>query len=138
MINFASYFFKGIKNTLRLQNGVHFSYKGPWKLLYADTVLDEWYVGDFMSAEYSIVVDYGTNDKEIIKCLVVAGPETANIVTYGRTNLGRNLIEISADVNASKVRLIVNPATFDDSTVGIGSKVIFNATYYHTLNALGA
>ncbi len=138
MINFASYFLKGLKNTLRLQNGVNFSYKGPWKLLYENTLLDEWYVGDFVAAEYSIVVDYGINDKEIIKCLVVAGPETANIVTYGRTNLGRNLVEISAEVDTSRVRLIVNPAIFDDSTVGLGAKVIFNATYYYTLNELGA
>ena len=137
MINFASFFLKGLKNTLRVKDGVNFSYKGPWALVYPNTVIDEWHVGTFMAAEYNIVADLGNNDKEIVKCLVVAGPNTANVVTYGRTNLGRNLIEVSADVNASKVRLIVDPAVFDDSTVGFGSKVIFSATYYYTINELG-
>lgn len=138
MINFASYFFRGLKNTLRLKNGTNFAYKGPWTLVYPNTVIDEWYVGDFMAAEYTIVADLGINDKEIIKCLVVAGPDTANVVTYGRTNLDRNLVDITATVNASKVQLIVDPAVHENSTVGVGSKVIFSATYYHTLTDLGA
>lgn len=138
MINFASYFMRGLKNTLRLKNGTNFSYKGPWVLLFPETVLDEWYVGDFAAAEYTIVADYGNDDKEIIKCLVVAGPTTANIVTYGRTNLGRNLVEVTADVNVSKVTLKVNPVAFQDSTTSLRSKVIFSANYYYTLNELGA
>lgn len=138
MINFASYFMRGLKNTLRLKNGTNFSYKGPWVLLFPETVLDEWYVGDFAAAEYTIVADYGNDDKEIIKCLVVAGPTTANVVTYGRTNLGRNLVEVTADVNVSKVTLKVNPVAFQDSTTSLRSKVIFSANYYYTLNELGA
>jgi hypothetical protein len=138
MMNFASYFYRGVKNTLRLKNGFNLSYKGPWVPVYSNTVIDEWYVGDFMAAEYTVVVDYGNNDKEIIKCLVVAGPETANVVTYGRTNLGRNLIEISATVTASKVSLVANPAVDQGSTIAIGSKLIFSANYYYTLNELGA
>lgn len=137
MINFANFFLRGLKNTLRVKDGVNFAYKGPWTLAYPNTVLDEWHVGDFMAAEYNIVADLGNDDKEIIKCLVIAGPEVANVVTYGRTNLGRNLIEVSAEVDASKVRVIVDPALFDDSTAGFGSKVIFSATYYYTLNELG-
>lgn len=129
---------RGLKNTLRLKNGTNFSYKGPWVLLFPETVLDEWYVGDFAAAEYTIVADYGNDDKEIIKCLVVAGPTTANIVTYGRTNLGRNLVEVTADVNVSKVTLKVNPVAFQDSTTSLRSKVIFSANYYYTLNELGA
>lgn len=138
MINFASYFSRGVKNTLTVQQGVNFAYKGPWTLVYPNTVIDEWHVGDFMAAEYTIVADLGPNDKEIIKCLVVAGPDTANVVVYGRTNLDRNLLEITANVTASKVQLIVDPAVHESSAVGVGSKVIFSATYYHTLNSLGA
>jgi len=138
MINFANYFLRGIKNTLRLKNGTNFSYKGPWVLLYPDMVLDEWYVGDFAAAEYTIVADYGDDDKEIIKCLVVAGPTTANIVTYGRTNLGRNLFEITADITVSKLTVRISPVAFEDSTSSLRSKVIFSANYYHTLNEIGA
>jgi len=99
MLNFASYFFQGLKKTLRLKNGVNFSYKGPWTIVYPNTVIDEWYVGDFFAAEYTISVDKSTNQKEIIKCLVVAGPNDATIVPYERTNLGTNLIDITASVN---------------------------------------
>ena len=138
MLDFAKFFRPGLKNTLRLQNGVNFSHKGPWVQLYPQTIVDEWYIGDFCAAEYSIVIDFGVEDKEIIKCIVVAGVEQANVTTYGRTNLGRNLVDITADVNASKVSIKLHPAISDDSAASTGAKVIFNATYYHTLNEFGA
>jgi hypothetical protein len=142
MLNFARFFLQGLKNTLRLQNGVNFSYKGPWVAVTENTVIDEWYVGDFMAAEYTIVVDVGNIRKEVIKCLVIAGPERANLTIYGRTNLNENLIDLSATVNASKLSLIANPAsspdgsTYDNSTLLLGSKLIFSANYYHTINEL--
>ena len=142
MLNFARYFLQGLKNTLRVQNGVNFSYKGPWVTVISDTVLDEWYVGDFMAADYTIAVDVGNSRKEMIKCMVVAGPNQADLTVYGRTNTNENLIDISASVTASKLSLIVGPAsspdgsTYDNSSLLIGSKVIFSATYYHTINEI--
>lgn len=142
MLNFAKFFFRGIKNTLRVQNGVNFSYKGPWKTVISDTVIDEWYLGDFMAAEYTIVVDVGNTRKEMIKCLLVAGPDTANITIYGRTSLNENLIDLTASVNQSKVTLTAQPAnspdgsTYDNSSLLVGSKVIFSANYYYTLNEI--
>lgn len=142
MLNFARYFFKGIKNTLKVQNGVNFSYKGPWVTVISDTVLDEWYVGDFCAAEYTIVVDVGTNRKEMIKCLVVAGPDIAEITTYGRISTNENLVDVIATVNQSKLQLFLQPAnspdgsTYDNSSLLVGSKAIFSATYYYTLNEI--
>jgi hypothetical protein len=142
MLNFARFFLQGLKNTLRVQNGVNFSYKGPWVTVISDTVLDEWYVGDFMAADYTIVVDVGNSRKEMIKCMVVAGPNQADLTVYGRTNTNENLIDISASVTASKLSLIVGPAsspdgsTYDNSSLLVGSKVIFSATYYHTINEI--
>ena len=137
MLNFNRFFSQGLRNTLRVLNGANFSYKGPWVQVYEDTVVDEWYVGEFMSAEYTISVDYGTFNKEIIKCLVVAAPSTANVVIYGRANLVENLVELTATVDNSKVRLIANPATSQDgSTTYPGSKLIFSANYYYTQNEL--
>jgi len=142
MLNFARYFLQGLKNTLRVQNGVNFSYKGPWVTVISDTVLDEWYVGDFMAADYTIAVDVGNSRKEMIKCMVVAGPNQADLTVYGRTNTNENLIDISATVTASKLSLIVGPAsspdgsTYDNSSLLVGSKVIFSATYYHTINEI--
>jgi len=138
MLDFTKFFMQGLKKTLRLQNGVNFSYKGPWVQLYPDTILDEWFVGDFCAAEYNIVIDLGVEDKEMIKCLVTAGVDQADVVVYGRTNLGRNLADVTATVNASRLKLIVDPAISDDSAGGTGAKVIYSATYYYNLNELEA
>ena len=135
MINFSKYFSRGLHGTLRLINGTNLSFKGPWVQVYANTVVDEWYVGDFMSAEYTISVDYDTDRKEFIKAIVVAGPNNANVVITGRTNLGQNLVELTAQVNASKVQLIANPVTSGPTTF-TGSKVIFSAIYHQTINEL--
>lgn len=138
MLDFTKFFRQGLKNTLRFQNGVNLSHKGPWVQLYPDTILDEWFVGDFCAAEYNIVIDLGIEDKEMIKCLVTAGVEQADVVVYGRTNLGRNLADVTAVVDASRLKLIVDPAISDDSAGGTGAKVIYSATYYYNLNELGA
>ena len=137
MISFSSFFSKNVKNTLLLKNGTNIAHKGPWVLVYPDTVVDEWYVGDFMSAEYTISVDYGNTEKEIIKCLLVAGPDSAAVTVFGRSNLNNNLVDFTATVNSSKVSLIASPAiTPDGSSLFVGSKLIYSATYYHTLNDL--
>jgi hypothetical protein len=137
MLNFTKFFMQGLKKTLRLQSGVNFSYKGPWVQLYPGTIMDEWYYGDFCAVEYTIVADLGGQDKEIIKCLVIADVDKANITEYGRTNLGRDLVDITAQVNSSKVSIIINPALSEDSTASIGAKVIYSASYYHSLNDIG-
>lgn len=138
MLNFESFFERGLKSTLRLKNGVTFSHKAPWKIVYENTVVDEWFVGDFMAAEYTIVVDLNTTHKEVIKCLLVASPDLANVTVYGRTNLGRELVELSVSVDDSRVRLIANPATSSDSTSNSGSKLVFFADYFNTVNELRA
>lgn len=130
-MNLIKYFTVGLRNTLKLANGVHFSYKGPWTIVYTNTIIDEWHVGDFMSADYSISVDFNTGKKEIIRCLVVAGPDSANLTIYGRTNLNDDLITLTAIVDSSKVKIIANPKTEFS-----GSKLIFSANYFQTINEL--
>jgi plastocyanin len=138
MPNLSKYFVQGLNKTLRLQSGVNFSYKGPWVQLYPNTVLDQWYYGDFCAAEYTVVVDFGGQDKEIIKFLVIADVNNANITEYGRTNLGRNLVDITAQVNASNISILINPAISEDSTASTGAKVIYSASYFHSINDIGA
>ena len=130
MLNFARFFFQGLKNTLRLQNGVNFSYKGPWVPVIGETVIDEWYVGDFMAAEYTICVDGGNINKEIVKCLVVAGPSEAAVTVYGRTSLQQDMISLSASVDNSRLSLTASPMSAG------AKKLIFSVTYYHTINEL--
>jgi len=129
-MNFAQYFLAGLKGTLRFNNGKNLSYKGPWVQVTENSIIDEFYVGDFMSAEYTICIDGGNIDKEVLKCLVVAGPSLANVTIYARTSLVEDLITLTATVDSSKVRLIASP-------IGTGiKKIIFSANYYYTINDL--
>ena len=131
-MNLTKYFNVGLRNTLKLANGVHLSHKGPWTIVYNNnTIIDEWHVGDFMSADYVISIDYNTNQKEILRCLVVAGPDAATLTIYGRTQLDNELVTLTAVVDSSRVKLIANPKTGFD-----GSKLIFSATYFQTINEL--
>lgn len=124
------FFLKGLNRTLKLINGTNFSYAGPWTTATAeDTVIDSWFVGDFMSADYTIAVDQSSGVKEIIKCLVVASPQTAALTIYGRTDTSGSLLTLTATVTNSRLFLIAK------ATSG-NSKVVFSANYYQSLNGL--
>jgi hypothetical protein len=125
----TNFFLRGLSKTLKLINGTNFSYAGPWVTALSDTVIDSWYVGDFMSADYTIAVDGNSGEKEIIRCLVVASPSKAAVTVYGRTDLDQKLINLTATVNNSKLVLVANP-------VSAPCKVIFSANYYQTLNPI--
>lgn len=130
-MEFSDYFMNGLSSTIRLKNGVNFSYKGPWVQLEPNTVIDEWYHGDFMAAEYAICVDAGNVEKEFLKAVVVAGPSQAKLNIFSRVTLNNELITITASVNSSKISLIANPSAF------IGTKkLIFSSIYYETINEL--
>jgi|APGre2960657373_1045057.scaffolds.fasta_scaffold05199_2 hypothetical protein len=128
-MNFSTFFQKGLNKTLKLINGTNFSYAGPWITVYPGTVIDSWYVGEFMSADYTISIDLDSSSKEIIKCLVVASPQTAAVTVYGQTYINGNLVNLTATVNNSRVFLTADP-------VLAPCKLIFSATYYQSLNTV--
>jgi hypothetical protein len=136
MFDVSRFFAKGDKNTLLMKNGLNFSHNGPYLLVEEGLILDQWHVNTFNSAEYTISVDYDTNNKEIIKILVAASPNQSSLSIYGRANLGNDLIEIASAVNNSYVQLIINPAEKSQTEKYTGSKIIFGATYFATQNAL--
>lgn len=136
MFNIANYLSDGLKNTLLFRNNSGMSYNGPWKQVYTDTLLDRWHVGDFSTAEYTISADLDTNNKEIIKVLVTATVNDANIVVYARNNTTRNLIDVSATVNSSYVDIILNPAAVVGAGSNDGVKVIYFAQYFQNQNPL--
>ena len=130
-MEFTDYFMNGLSGSLRLKNGVNFSYKGPWVQIEPNTVIDEWYHGEFMAAEYTICVDAGNVEKEIIKAVVIAGPSQDKINLFSRVTLNNELVSLTASVNSSKVSLIANPSVF------VGTKrLIFSSVYYETINQL--
>ena len=120
MFDIGKFFGKGLKNTVLMKNGTNLSYHGPWKKITEDTLIDRWLVGDFCAAEYTIVAD----------------PSTAELVVYGRSNLGNQIIDLTATVNDSYVNIICNAKALDDSAPGRGAKVVFSANYYQTQNVL--
>ncbi|MDB4348961.1 hypothetical protein OAA64_01405 [bacterium] len=129
-MEFTDYFDRGAKGSLKLRNNTQLSHKGLNKQVYNNTVVDSWHVGEIMSAEYTLVVDNGRDSKEMVKVLVVAGPEDAAVTIYGRATIEEKLISISGTVDTSIFKLIVGPAR-----AGVaGARIVYSANYYHTLS----
>ena len=135
MFDISRYFRRGANNSMEFKNGANLSYAGPsHTLVNSGTELDRWYVGEFMGAEYTITCDVDSVRKEVIKAIATASPQRANIIIYGRSNLGADLLELEVEVTDSFFSLIAYPREQDDSTVIQGAKMIFSANYYKTLN----
>ena len=136
MFDVSRFFGKGDRNTLLMKNGLNLSYNGPYSVVEEGMILDQWHVNTFSTAEYTISVDYDTNNKEILKVLVSASPNQSSLSIYGRSNLGNKLVKIDSEVNNSYVRIKINPEDKTATEKYTGSKIIFGATYFATLNAL--
>ena len=136
MFYVSKLFGKGDKNTLLMKNGLNFSYNGPYATVVEGLILDRFHVGTFCSAEYTISIDYDTNNKEIIRALVVGSPSNSSVTIYGRSNLGNDLVKLTSTVTNSYVELKLDPEQKTSTTKYDGSKAIFKATYYQTMNAL--
>lgn len=136
MFNVNNLFGKGVKNTLQLKNGLNFSVGGPFTTVQTNTIIDRWQFTSISAAEYTILVDYNTTNKELIRCLLVGGPDLATVTIYARGNLGNELIDLTASVNDSYVEISATAATGNGGLVYYGSKVTFQATYFETLNPL--
>lgn len=69
--------------------------------------LDEWAKADFRGAKYYISInDASKTELSNIECVVVHDGTNAMITSYGNVDTGNNtLIELTADINGSNVRL---------------------------------
>lgn len=119
----------GLNNTLFLNNGTGFSSGGPWVQAYDETVLDEWFVGSFSHAEYTIVVDYDYDNKEIIRCTVTAVPGAFDLTEFGRSTVGDTLVTITGSVDDASFRLLATPETGKD-----GCQIYLHRHYYRNNN----
>ena len=134
----SKFFRKGQNNTIEFRGGSNLSYAGPSASLVENgTELDRWYVGSYFGVEYTIACDVNSARKEIIKCLCTASTSTANIVIYGRSNLGNDLLQLEVEVTDSYFRLLAYARVQEDSTSIAGAKIIHSANYYATLNEPG-
>lgn len=130
MFDITKYFTKGLKTSIQMKDNGSFSHNGPWKQVYENTLVSRWHSGEFSSAEFTISVDFSTTQKEIIKCIVCNSTDYASLVVIGRSNLGTNLVELSASVNSSYVDLTISPA----NALYEGAKFIYTAQYFRNQN----
>ena len=134
-MNFLDYFTNGLSNTLKFKNRANFSFKGEAIPVFTNTTIDTWFIGDFSSADYEIVAEYGAADVEHINVKVTAHHQQVSITTYARTNTGRDLVQITAtSPDNSKVLITANPFFGSDGVTALsGIKVTFKATYSERL-----
>jgi hypothetical protein len=125
-------FERGLKNTVLMTNNSGFSHAGAWHQAYANTLVERWHIGDFSSAEITISADFNDTTKELLKCLVTCGQNTANVVIYARSNFGTDLLDVTVTVNDSFVDLLVSPT----SDAYNGTKFLHTGTYFANLNPL--
>jgi hypothetical protein len=125
MFNANEVFSRGSNNTVQINN-TGFSYNNSWQQIYEKTLIERWYLGDFSGADYTITVDLNANNKEIVKCLVVATVDDASLVVYARNNTNIDLVELSAIVNETYLELYISPK---DVKVN-GAKFFYTGNYF--------
>ena len=137
-MNFSDFFIKGLRNTLKLRNGANFSFKGQEIRVPKPTIVDQWMAGEFSTASYEIVIERGVNYVEHVNLLVTARVNQASVLTYGRLNLGKDLVKFTATSDNSKITLTATPYYEEDGvTVLSDIKLTFKATYSERLNPVG-
>ena len=137
-MNFSDFFIKGLRNTLKLRNGANFSFKGQEIRVPNPTIVDQWMAGEFSTASYEIVIERGVNYVEHVNLLVTARVNQASVLSYGRLNLGKDLVKFTATSDNSKITLVATPYYEEDGvTVLSDIKLTFKATYSERLNPAG-
>lgn len=125
-MSILNYFLRGKSNTLVIKNNGGFTHSGPWASLSNNVVIDRWYVGDFVSVDYTISIDLDDKNKEMVKFMVTATMNDANMVEYARSTTGAELITLNAQVNNSYVNIVASPKI----TLAKGAKYIFSTERY--------
>jgi hypothetical protein len=132
MFNLLTFLTKGLQNTILVKDNSGLSYNGPYLRVEDEIEIDRWYVGDFCNADYTISIDLDSKNKEIVKCLITATFEDANLVVYSRNYTNISLVEFKVLVNDSYVSLRASPTL----PITNGSKLIFSKNMFHTQNPL--
>ena len=137
-MNCSDFFIKGLRNTLKLRNGANFSFKGQEIRVPNPTIVDQWMAGEFATAAYEIVIERGVDHVEHVNLLVTARVNQVSVVSYGRLNLGKDLVKFTATSDDSKVTLVATPYFEANGTTPLSDiKLTFKATYSERLNPVG-
>tara|TARA_B100000424_G_C22825106_1_gene441122 strand:+ start:137 stop:541 length:405 start_codon:yes stop_codon:yes gene_type:complete len=133
MFDYRQFFDLGLNKTVLVRNNSGFSHRGPWAQVSTGNNFDKWFVGEISAAEYTISIDYNTQNKEILKCLVAATVDKAEVTVYARSSVGRELVDIEAHVNKSFVDIFILPKVPQVQS----AKFIFTVNYFENQNPLG-
>lgn len=132
MFNLLTYLAQGLQNTILVKGNSGFSYNGPFVRIEEETEIDRWYLGDFISADYTISIDLDQENKELVKCSITATVDDANLIVYSRNYTNKSLVNLRVLVNNSYVSLLATPA-FPKAA---GSKIIFTKQLFQTQTPL--
>lgn len=132
MFNLLTYLAQGLQNTLLMKSNSGFSYNGPFIRIEEETEIDRWYLGDFVSADYTISIDLDQENKELVKCSITATVDNVNLIVYSRNYTNKSLVELRVLVNDSYVSLLATPAFSKAS----GSKIIFTKQIFQNQTPL--
>lgn len=130
MTIFDNYYQSGLNDSVLMKNNGKVSHNGPWGAVYENTVIERLYIGDFCAADFTIVVDLDTANKELIKCTLVSTIDNASLVVYSRNSTTAELVNLTARVNDSYVELLINPAI----PRAEGAKYIYTSQLFQTQN----
>lgn len=137
-MNFSDFFIKGLRNTLKLRNGANFSFKGQEIRVPNPTIVDQWMAGEFSTANYEVVIERGVDHVEHVNLLLTARVNEVSVMSYGRLNMGKDLVKFTATSDNSRVTLIATPYFEDDGvTVLSNIKLTFKATYSERITPVG-
>lgn len=133
MVNILQNLFRqGLGNTIELRAKKGFSSPYKFQRVYENTVVDEFFLGDFCSAFYDVSVQLDTERKETMQVVITGRPQNVSITVYGRVFTKFKMIELDAIVDNSRCYLIARPLSY----VFDGAKINFSAKYFRTLDPL--
>lgn len=132
MFNLLTHLAQGLQNTILMKNNSGFSHNGPFIRIEEETEIDRWYLGDFVSADYTISIDLDRENKELVKCSITATVDDANLIVYSRNYTNKTLVTLRVLVNDSYVSLLATPAF----SKAAGSKIIFTKQLFHNQTPL--
>ena len=130
MTIFDNYYQSGLNDSILMKNNGKVSHNGPWGAVYENTVVERLHLGDFCAADFTIVVDLNTENKELIKCTLISTIDNASLVVYSRNSTTADLVNLSARVNDSFAELLISPAI----PRAEGAKYIYTADLFQTQN----
>ena len=129
-MKFDQYFITGPSGALKFKQDASLTYRGDALTVYSgyDTVLDQFFVGEYSTATYTITVEADSNSKETVTLAVVARPNEASVSIISRTSIDNQILVLSGEVDASIFKLKAT-TTVAFATARVTVYVVYGETF---------